>query len=343
MNDRESNILESVVNDYIDTGIAVSSKRIQQNYGFDISSATIRSELSKLETDGYLTHLHTSSGRVPSDKGYRFYVNNVIKGKLLPEKYNSNITSLYPEIKKDLDTVLKTTSQILADYTNCFCLVTAPDVQESIIKMIKVVLINIHQLIVVMLTNAGKSVDYSIDVEEDINEEDLNKITDLLKTKFVDKSYVDLTNIDAKTIANELPNYKNIVEKICKIVCSRDLSDKDSKRVFKKGTSNLVSYSDFNNIEELKLLVSFIDEEKSLLDLIATQKTISDNDVQFLIGSESNDNRLKNCTIAQATYEDKNHNKGNLCLVGPKRIKYGTVSSLLKTVSGSINEILQVK
>ncbi|HAR62449.1 MAG: heat-inducible transcription repressor HrcA [Candidatus Margulisiibacteriota bacterium] len=339
MDKRKNSILQAVINSYIDSGNAISSSKLAQDYGFHVSPATIRSELALLETEGYLTHPHTSSGRVPTDKGYRFYVDNYVKSHLTPNDTRTEVIKTYKDLFNDISLILEQTAYILAELTNCFCFISMPDMRHSIIKMIKVILLNVHQILVVILMDTGISKDFLINGSEKIDDADLDQISNLLHKTFLDKSFAELENLELKKMLGELPGHKKLLEKTFQVIKNAGAYLKERPTIFKKGASNLMIYNhDFSCIEDLRGIVEVIEQEKTLANLIFEKNTTAD-EVNFTIGSENNENRLRSCTMAQVSYT-VNDNEGDVVVIGPRRLKYMNISTVLHAVSKNLDTII---
>lgn len=336
MDKRKELILEVAIEDYIDTGAAVSSKGILNSRDFDVSSATIRNELSCLEREGFLSSLHTSSGRVPTDKGYRFYVDKFLDGNSLNENSRNLLLNAYDDLSDDIDIVLKKTTEVLSELTSCCSLVIAPDFSRTIIKMIKVVLINVYKIMVLVHTAGGEAKDVFFETDNALDDDSVRKISIMLQNAIQDKSIEELICCDVEDLIGYMGQYRELLEKTLSSLIDVGKNMSNHTDIYKTGTSKLMEYDDLSDISELKGIVEVLEHEKSLLNVLNTNES-RQKDVSFLIGSESNDKRMAGCSVAEADFS-QNGVEGRIVLVGPKRIRYDEVKKILSEAKNAVEE-----
>lgn len=327
---RKEKILKAVVESNLSSGEPISSKTIQKEYLPDISSATIRNELMSLEELGYLTHLHTSSGRVPTSDGYKKYVSELMPTKKLSKKEISQIQSNFTDKLVNLNEIMVRSAKTISDVANYASVVYFSGGDRAIIENIKLVGISPTTQLVVVLTDMGiinEMADLGNPTEEELDE--ASKImTKLFKGKPL-SSLEDQTQI----IADELLKYKEIFEKIIQTLAQRD---SHTKKLNVAGTEKFMDYPEFDDKAKLKKAIKLLDSDTELLPLLAKA---DDDDVEINISVGGTDNN-SDCSIVTATYKLKGDKTFSAGIVGPVRMDYAKAVSVLREVSDTIKEIV---
>lgn len=325
---RKEKILQAVVEGNLSSGEPISSKTIQKEYLPDVSSATIRNELMSLEELGYLTHLHTSSGRVPTSEGYKKYVSELMPTKKLSNAEIKQIQDNFTDKLINLNDIMHRSAKTIADVANYASVVYMGVGNSAIIKDIKLVNISTSTQLVVVVTNLGV-----ISEMADLNsptDAELEEASKIMTKLFAGKP---LTSLEEQTqiISEELLRYKSMFEKIIQTIIKRE---KSNKQIAVAGKEKFMEYPEFEDITKLKKAIRLLDED----ELLPMLKDANNNGVEINI-RVGGDGNMSDCSIVTATYklsEDQTFSAG---IVGPVRMDYAKAISVLKEVSDTIKEI----
>lgn len=326
---RKEKILKAVVESNLTSGEPISSKTIQQEYLPDISSATIRNELMSLEELGYLTHLHTSSGRVPTSEGYKKYVSELMPTKKLSKTEISQIQANFTDKLVNLNDIMLRSAKTISDVANYASIVYMGVSDTAIIKDIKLVNISNSTQLVVVVTDLGV-----ISEMADLNQpadSDLDEASKIMTKLFSGKPLTALED-QTQIISQELLKYKELFEKIIQAIARRE---DVTKKITVAGKEKFMEYPEFEDITKLKRAIKLLDDGDELLPILKG----SDSDgVEISISVGGSDNN-SDCSIVTATYKIKGDKTFSAGVVGPVRMDYAKAISVLKEVSDTIKEI----
>lgn len=342
MENRKLSILKAVINSYIDTGCAVGSDKLSKGFDFGVSPATIRGDLALLEQEGYLTHQHTSAGRVPTDKGYRYYVDHFLNTdqQSNPTYAALQVLRIYKDVFNDISLILSRTADVLSEITNCFCMVSMQDLSRSSIKMIKLILLNVHQVLVILLMNAGVSKDYVLNIDDGLDEGMIDRISYLLTQTLKDKTFNEISEQNFTEMVRQIPDHRQLVSQLYHSIKSTVQLLQAEPEIYKKGTSKLMKYNhDFSGIEEMTHIIELLEAENELAQLLIQSKDDSSR-VNFVIGDEMIDDRLKNCAVGKIKYNFF-QNQGDVIVLGPRRLRYAEVSNVLNSAAQSLDTLIK--
>lgn len=335
MDDRKIKILRAIINDYINTAEPVGSRTIAKKYDLGISSATIRNEMADLEDMGYLEQLHTSSGRKPSDKGYRLYVDKLMKiAELSPEEESLIKNRLLDVALYEVDQVLKQASQLLSELTNLTSMVKTPSVKNSYLKSIQLLEVDNNNILAVVITDSGIIKNTLIRIKEPISKDILLKLNNLLNLRLKNLTVKEINLKVINTIKQDLNDHQEIFDAIIPVLYE-SLSTVDKPDTILEGTTNIFNYPEFYDIEKAKEFLSLLND-KDVLD------TLLDNDsnISIVIGNENNVEGARECSIVTATYKLSGRPIGTIGVIGPTRIPYSKVIPVLANIAKEINDNL---
>jgi len=335
LTNRQKAILKAIVESYIETAVPVGSRSLSKKYNFNISPATIRNEMSELEDEGYLYHPHTSAGRIPSDKGYRYFVDYLMKLKKLTTKESWKIKQILKEYKEKTQEVRKlvqAASYILSEITHHPCFSIFPQFNDSKVKDIQLLKISIRNYLVVLVLEEDIVETGQIKLVEELSHDELEEITKILRMAL---SGASLLNIE-QTILNKLNLERNIYLKYEKVLISairfiKDILKMSSDEiVIMTGKLNLFQEPEFKDVEKMKKIIKYIESKESLLKLL-TQEITLNQDITLLIGKEETKNKPEDLSLITKPINIRSV-RGALGIIGPTRMYY----------SQSIAAILQV-
>lgn len=335
LGERKLRILQAIIDDYITTAVPVGSRTISKKYSMGLSSATIRNEMSDLEELGYLDQPHTSSGRIPSDKAYRLYVDQIMHVGRLSEDVIAGIGYYFNNRMTEIEDVIKQTAKVLSELTKYTSMVLAPQFQKVIIDEIRIVPVSEERALVVIMTDSGLIKDAVIKLPEGISTDNLARISRMLTEKLKQHNIDEIDNetieeIKMKCIDAEfVPSILYVVQKSLKSLDDRD--------VVLDGASNILSYPEYSDIEKARSLLELLEEKDLLYDLLTDS---IDCEINISIGSENKYKEIKDCSIVTATYKMGSQSLGSIGVIGPTRMNYGSVVSLLDCIRDNLTKIL---
>ncbi len=336
LNERKLGILKAVVDDYILTGLPIGSRTISKRHGIELSSATIRNEMADLEELGFLEQPHTSAGRIPSQKAYRFYVDRLMKIAKLNSAEANKIKSYFTEKMAEVGQVIEKAAQVLSDTTHHISMVLRPQLKKSVIKRIQLVKITERKAILLLVTDAGLVNDTVISVPEGITISDIetlsNLLTDKLSGRTMEEAEGDLT---ACLRENACVNSDFITD----IMKAIDLSvePQGEKGIVVGGAQNIIDFPDYMSVEKTKNFLALLETKEMLYDMM---KKATSFEFTVTIGHENVAQELFDMSVVTATYKIGGNTLGSFGVIGPTRMDYSKIMSILGHVGSSLNSIL---
>lgn len=332
MDERKKKILQAVVDEYVNTAEPVSSSALVKKYNLKYSSATVRNELAELEKNGYLDKTHTSSGRVPSEKGYRFYVDELVKEddisleemKYIQTKLNSKVNEI-----EDLAKIATTTLSEITHYTT---VAIGPKTEQQLIEEIKFVLLGTRMLMIVIITDSGLVKETIIKYDEDITQSQVDTLNNLFNTKLKGKPLSKIDKPMEEYILSEITYsvdvIKPIIEQINHIV-------EEADKIYFEGRNKAFDLPEFKSLEIAKNFVNVLDEKELMIDILDSGVA---KDINVYIGDENDKEELKDFSVVTFKHSVGDKDLGTIGIIGPKRMNYSKVISVMKYISKKINE-----
>ncbi|WP_298837822.1 heat-inducible transcriptional repressor HrcA [Clostridium sp.] len=336
MDERKIKILQAIITDYINNGEPVGSRTIAKKYDLGISSATIRNEMSDLEEMGYIEHIHTSSGRKPSDKGYRLYVDRLMElTKLSSEEEYMIKNHLINAALYEVDKIVKQATQMLSLLTNLTSIVKAPSVQKSCIKYIQLMNLDSISILFVIITDSGIIKNNVIKVSKPIGNATIEKLTNILNFR-LGKLTIEQINLEViNNLKSDLASYEEIFAGIIPALYD-SLSGVESSEVYIQGAANIFNYPEYNDITKAREFLVLVDNKESINSLLGTNDNTSK--ITIKIGGENFVECARECSIITAVYSASGVPLGSIGVIGPTRIPYGKVISVLTGVVKELND-----
>jgi len=332
--DRQVLILQSIVENFITTNQPVGSKQIAQN--IDFSSATIRNDMSKLEKEGLIKKTHISSGRVPSEKGYRYYVDYIKKDYELSNSENEKLKQLTDGDIVSENNYLEKNAIVLSDLTDCTAVILAPTKTDRRINKIEVILLSSRSILVILVTNIGEVFQQNYKLDADFTAEDIAEINKLLQSYFYDvdmaTAHVMIHGELEKYLKNKVNNYDMIV-----VALNRLLQNKIKKTVALGGKYNLLKQPDIDNVEKLKEVVSLLEDDK-IVELLDNNELTDKPSIK--IGTELKLGNIDDFSLVSSSY-NTSKGQGVIAVFGPKRMDYSKIMTLIACVRDNLNNNLK--
>jgi heat-inducible transcriptional repressor len=338
LNKRQQKILKAVVNRYIMTGTPVGSKSLAQGLNLGVSSATIRNELSKLEGMGYLFQPHTSAGRVPTDLGYRFYVDSLSGRTRLREEEKKAILTLFSSKTQELENMLQETSTLLSRLTSSAALIIAPRLMRNTIKHVDLVELAEDLVMLVIITDTGRVEKKVLAIEDGEKEADLEGVQEFLNRKLQGKGLEELEKIDADTEVKPLKS-PQLAEQVVAVI--KDiLSHEDYERVYVGGTVNLLRYLDEEGVKRIENLLKHFEEQYFLLNMLS--ESLRSNELLVRIGDENIYKELQYFSLVATPYAIGEEMMGTVSVLGPTRMDYARVIPTVDFIAKSLSRTLEM-
>ena len=332
--DRQVLILQSIVENFITTNQPVGSKQIAQN--IDFSSATIRNDMSKLEKEGLIKKTHISSGRVPSEKGYRYYVDYIKKDYELSNSENEKLKQLVNGDIVSENNFLEKNAIVLSDLTDCTAVILAPTKTDRRINKIEVILLSSRSILVILVTNIGEVFQQNYKLDADFTAEDIVEVNKLLQSYFYDvdmaTAHVMIHGELEKYLKNKVNNYDMIV-----VALNRLLQNKIKKTVALGGKYNLLKQPDIDNVEKLKEVVSLLEDDK-IVELLDNNGITDQPSIK--IGTELKLGNIDDLSLVSSSY-NTSKGQGVIAVFGPKRMDYSKIMTLIACVRDNLNNNLK--
>lgn len=339
LNERKTKILQAVIKNYLETGEPVGSRTISKYSDLNLSSATIRNEMADLEDLGYIMQPHTSAGRIPSDKGYRFYVD-----QLMVEK-NKEVAEMKEQMLKKadkMDQILKQAAQVLAKNTNYATMVTSPSYKRNKLKFIQLSKVDELQIVVVIVMEGNIIKNQIITVEQELNNEALLKLNMLLNTNLNGISVEDINLGMIAVLKDQAGEHSEVINDVLDVVAKVIRVDEDL--VYTSGASNVFKYPELRDNQSAEEILNAFEEKQQLAEFV-TQNLNSEqqNGLQVYIGNETSVQSMKDCSVVTATYDLGEGMQGCIGIVGPKRMDYEHVMNTLRTLQVELDNIYHKK
>lgn len=336
LDERKTKILNAIIRNYLETGEPVGSRTISKFTDLNLSSATIRNEMSDLEDLGYIVQPHTSAGRIPSDKGYRFYVDHLIEEK---DKEVTEMKEFVIEKTEKMEQVLKQVAKLLANNTNYATMITAPSNHHNKVKFIQLSNVDENQLLVVIVMQNNMVKNRIIAIDGELDNETLLKLNMLLNTSLNGLSIQEINLGVITKLKEQAGSHSEIISQVFDTLAQVIGEDEDLE-IYTSGTTNILKYPELSDSEKVGNLLMAFEEKEELRGLIAD--TFSDEEntgIQVYIGNESPVQTMKDCSVVTATYELGDGVKGTIGIIGPKRMDYENVMDNLKNLKAQLDEI----
>lgn len=335
MEDRKIKILEAIIRDYVVTGEPVGSRTIAKKYDLGVSSATIRNEMADLEELGYLQQLHSSSGRIPSDLGYRLYVDKLMQlTKLTDEEKFLIQNKLIDRAIYELDKVVNEATRILTSLTDMVCIVKTPSLKKSTIKQIQLISIDRNTILVVIITDSGLIKNDIIRTQKPIESHILLKLNNLVNLRLSNLSIEDMDLEVINNLKNDLTGHDDIFNALIPTLYST-LKNMESSKVYAEGTVNILNYQEYSDIEKAKEFFEFVNNEENLRRLLNLDD--KSKKIRINIGMENNLQQAKEYSIITAFYGFKDKPLGTIGVIGPTRMNYDRVISSIISLVEELN------
>ena len=345
LSERQLTILDAIIRNYLATGEPVGSRTISKYTDLNLSSATIRNVMSDLEEMGYIVQPHTSAGRIPSDKGYRLYVDHLIETNDKKEKELSDMKELVIENNEKMEHVLKQAAKVLANNTNYATLVSAPDVNHNKVKFIQLSQVDDQHLLAVIVMNNNMVRNKMLDLYEPLDNETILKLNILLNTSLNGLAMNEINLGNIASIKERAGIHSGIVSDVIDAL-AQTFAESEDLKIYTSGATNILKYPELSDSNNAATLLSAFEEKEELakllednLDKNSESGSQSNSGIQVYIGEENGMQDMKDCSVVTARYDLGDGVQGTLGVVGPKRMDYEKVVGTLKNLRDQLDAI----
>ena len=338
LDDRKWKIFNAIIKTYLETGEPVGSRTISKYADLNLSSATIRNEMADLEEMGLIIQPHTSAGRIPSDQGYRMYVDYLMEQK---DKEVKEMQNMMIQKQDRMESVLKQVVKVLANNTNYATLISAPQYHRTKLKFIQLSIISETQLLAVVVAEGNIVKNKMLNFEHGLNSEMLLKLNILLNTALNGLAMEEINLGLITKLKEQAGIHSDVLSKVLDTVAETIQMD-DEMEIYTSGATNIFKYPELSDSSRASELISAFEEKKELASLVTeSMAQTSDIGIQVYIGNEAPIQNMKDCSVVTATYELGSGIRGTIGIIGPKRMDYEKVVDSLKTLKRQLDNVFE--
>jgi len=336
LSERKRRILHAIITDYIHTAEPVGSRTISRRYQMNLSAATIRNEMADLEELGYLTQPHTSAGRIPSQRGYRFYVDCLMDAVELAPEEDDYLARVFLQLEKmrEIDQIVQYTVKVLAQMTNYISMVLGPQLRRSVFKQVRIIPLDGEQALVVLITDSGHVRNKAIELPKALNNEELARVVTYLNEQLADLTIEELTFKRLQRLRTGLYARIDLVDQL--LLLLEEVSQESSERVFLGGTANILKQPEFRDVEKFGHLLTLFEQDEALGVLLEPLH----RGLSVRIGTENPLQEVSECSLVTATYTLCDRPLGTFGILGPTRMDYGKVVVIMQRIMEKINTLV---
>lgn len=336
LDERKTKILQAIIRNYLETGEPVGSRTISKDTDLNLSSATIRNEMADLEEMGYILQPHTSAGRIPSDKGYRFYVDTMMAEK---EREVVEMKDMLVERQDKMETLLKQVAKVLAQNTQYATMISAPSTHRNKVKFVQLSRVDAAHILAVIVVEGNVIKNNILSVDQELDDETLLKLNILLNTHLNGLSIDEINLGMISDMKQQAGIHSFLVSSVIDAVAEAIRAEEDLE-IYTSGTNNIFRYPELADQERASELINTFEEKKQLGNLV--MDTLADEEntgIQVYIGNETPVKSMKDCSVVTATYEIGEGMRGTIGIIGPKRMDYDKVIRTLRTIQNQLDDL----
>ena len=339
LDDRKWTILKAIVKTYLETGEPVGSRTISKYADLNLSSATIRNEMSDLEEMGYILQPHTSAGRIPSDAGYRLYVDRMMEEK---DREVTEMKELVIQRQDKMELLLKQMVKVLAANTNYAAMISGPQYHRTKLKFIQLSIVSDTQILATVVAEGNVVKNKLLEIQHGLDQKTVLEMNILLNSALNGLTIEEINLATIAKLKEQAGIHSELVNRVLDAVAESIQASQDELEIYTSGTTNIFKYPELSSSEKASELISTFEDKKELADIIS-QDGAEQTGLQVYIGGESPVGVMQDCSVVTATYELGEGMYGKIGVVGPKRMDYEKVVGTLKTLMAQLDEIFKKK
>ncbi|MFB5762748.1 heat-inducible transcriptional repressor HrcA [Paenibacillus medicaginis] len=337
LTERQRLILNAIIDDYIRSAEPVGSRSISKRKDVGFSPATIRNEMADLEEQGYLEQPHTSAGRIPSHKGYRYYVDHLVPLTKLGPQEMRELKTFYAEKLNAMEQVIQHASGILSHMTNYTSILLGPEVFHTSLRHFQLLPLNEHTAVAIIVTNTGHVENKTVELPPGISVSDMENVINMLNRKLVGAPIYQLKMRMHTILGQEMQRHLSQFEDVIKVLDMAFEGESD-QRLYLSGTTNMLIQPEFKDVDKVKNILDLLSETPTILKMMAPVQGAPE--VQVRIGTENDHEAFANCSLITATYAIDGEALGTIGILGPTRMEYARVISILGILSKDLTNML---
>ncbi|HNX29206.1 MAG TPA: heat-inducible transcriptional repressor HrcA [Syntrophomonadaceae bacterium] len=338
LDERKRKILESIVKDYVETAEPVGSRAVVKKYALNISSATVRNEMADLEDMGYLEQPHTSSGRIPSETGFRYYVDYIMEKQKLSDTEIDLLNQLIDDNADELNEFIGRIGYFLSQVTNYASFVVVPSVKFKEFRSIQLVPLEKEKALILLVTDTGMIIHRKIDVPGSVEQEDLEQIGRIFNQVLKNKKINGINRSDLQYLRESLKQKRRIVDRALQEI-DYLLKNNSDERLLVSGTLNILNEPEFKDLDKLRRILTLLEASDGFKDLIPSNMS---EEVDITIGHENKTDDIKDLSLVYAGYKSFGE-PGTIGLIGPVRMEYWKAAGTVEAVRSAIEKALKLK
>ncbi|MBD0379073.1 heat-inducible transcriptional repressor HrcA [Paenibacillus sedimenti] len=335
LSERQRMILSAIIDDYVRSAEPIGSRSISKRGNVGFSPATIRNEMSDLEEMGFLEQPHTSAGRIPSHKGYRYYVDHLLQHGSLQTHELDAMKMVFAQRIQEMEDVIQHVAGMLSSLTNYTSIVLGPEVFSTTLKHLQIVPLSDTTAVTIIVTNTGHVENKTITIPEGVPMSEIEKVVNLLNARLKNVPLLQFKSKLYNEISSELSKYVNGYQELVSVVESV-LQNDEKDRVFLSGMTNMLIQPEFKDVDKVKSILDLLEEAPTLIKLF----TSSNEGIDVKIGNENSIEAINNCSLITASYSIGDKPLGTIGILGPTRMEYGRVINLLNHLSKHLEVVL---
>ena len=336
MDRRKQQVLKAVVQDYVDTAEPVGSRTLARKYGLGVSPATIRNEMADLEEMGFLEQPHTSAGRIPSDRGYRFFVDVLMDTVAPPPELVERLHRMYSERVDQVGRLLKQTAKVLSEATDCLALVESPRVEPVTFRHLQLLPLSERRALLLLVTEEGLVQQRLVQLPEPVDENELQQISTVLTRRLAGLTLDQVRRTVLRELHEELATCGALLDVALEAL--RPPASDDDQLLFVLGTRYLFRQPEFQDVQRAQAVLGLVEQQELVRELLGHQDS---GEVVVTIGHENSHPDLYDCSIVTASYRLGSETAGRIAVLGPKRMQYARISGLIELLAHMLSEAFE--
>lgn len=338
LSERKLKILQAIIADFIRTAEPVGSRTLSKNYDLGISPATIRNEMSDLEELGYLTHPHTSSGRVPSEKAYRLYVNQMMNKHELTIEQKSSIAAQLNDNVTELENMVQRAAHVLSEITNLTAFAMTPRKDLDTLKYINLLPVDDYTAVLMLVSESGKVSNKAIRFDKAVSEETLRILAKTMTYNYRGKTLSEALTQDIIEDVQTDAEAMGMLENNIKPSFVKTLEDMLNVNLYMDGLTNIFSLPEYNDLDKARMFLEMVNKKEDFTKTLINRE----NGVIITIGNENQDELLSDCSVITATYHVNGKQLGKIGVIGPTRMQYDEVTSVIEYLTDNISKAFMI-
>lgn len=339
LTERKLKILQAIISDYVRTAEPVGSRTISKKYDLGISPATIRNEMADLEEMGYLTHPHTSAGRVPSDMAYRLYVNALMEKRELSREEKSIISQRLQSNVHEFEKTIEHAASLLSEITNLTSFALTPTKEEDALRFINLLPVDEKTIVLMIVSESGKISNTALTVNAPYSEDNLQLLAKAMTYNYKGKTISEaLTNNIIESFESDIAAMSGLAHDIMPNFM-RTLEDMLNVNLYMEGLSNIFDIPEYNDLQKAKSFIEMLSQK----DIFTRKLLERDDGIIVTIGAENADDIMNDCALITASYHVDGKLVGKIGVIGPTRMKYGEVTSVIEYMTDNLSDTFKLE